>query len=353
MGWYWGLYGYVTILTILTSLHPKCSIYKYKFLILCLLAISLINFSGFRGINVDRDSLNYLNWFQTLNNFKITTFLIEKDPGFYILAKFVNYFDLGFSTLILIFSIISILIKFRIISLTHYAPLIGIFFYLYFCKFYFVYDMTAIRGAVGIAFATLSIIMFLKEEKTKGLIFFICALAFHLSIIIFIPIIILISMKYEFQSRFALLIIVASSILSALFTPTLLLSSGLDHFNRIAPYLNNTDQANQANIISSYFLLKIFLILGIALGFWDRLELLDRLTIYMSTLGVSISLIFMKNDTLALRFSELFSIFDIFTFLIPIFFLEKKWQSIYAIFILLCGSVFFISSLKIMQPYFI
>ena len=77
----------------------------------------------------------------------------------------------------------------------------------------------------------------------------------------------------------------------------------------------------------------------------------DRLIAYLVITGLFFQISFMNIEAISLRAAEVFSIFDLFLFIMPIKYISKNFTRTYFFCIIMIGAVFFRSSLKIMNSY--
>jgi hypothetical protein len=351
---YWVLYLYVVATTVVCSANKRLMPYSMKQTFLVLLIIVLILFSGFRGAQVDVDSSNYIDWFQGLNEVDGNDFFSLKDPAFYIIGNTVSSLGLGILYLFLTYALVALWSKFLFIKYVAYAKYAQYFLYLYFCRFYFVHDMTQIRTGAAVGLASLALISLYRKYNYLSIATFILAITFHFSVVLLLPFFILLHFKYRFESRLPLLLILCIAGIVNLYFDSFIDIFGLNNFIRIAVYFDGSYDVKAISLFSVYFLVKVILLLYIVFFQWRSLEYFDRLVVYLVIVGLFFQVALMNNDALALRAAEVFSVFDLILFIIPFIFLslKSKYPRVaYSVFIFLIGGVFFISSLKIMGPY--
>ncbi len=351
MAAYWILYFYVVITTLLCSVNKENLLYSMRHILLALLVIVLVIFSGFRGVQVDADSANYLGWFQGLNEIDGNDLFLFKDPAFYIVGSIISGLGLGISYLFLSYASVALWSKFQLIKYFAYAEYSHYFLYLYFCRFYFVHDMTQIRIGAATGLATLALILLFRKNIYLSIAAFILAIAFHLSVILMLPFFVLLSFGYCFESRLPLFLILCLAGMVNVNFDLFINILGLNDFTRIADYVNGDYDVKPISLFSFYFIVKASLLSFLILFRWRSLRDFDRMVVYLVMAGLLLQVALMNNDALALRAAEVFAVFDLILFITPFLFLSASFKAGYAVFIFLVGSIFFVSSLKIMGPY--
>lgn len=348
---YWILYFYVTSTTVLCCVNKGGIFYSIKLYLFIVLLIVLTVFAGLRGYNVDADSINYINWFNEIDGAGGVDLYLMKDPAFYLISYFLSGFGFGASYLFLIYSSIAVWSKFIFSKLVPYSKYTHYFLYLYFCRFYFPHDMTQIRAGVAIGICSLALVFLFNGKKYLSFFLLFLATTFHLSVVLMIPFFLLLIIRYEFKSRLPLLFALITAYIVSLYSNEFFEILGFSDFIRVASYLNGEYGVEKISLISVYFLTKIFLLSFIVCCRWNFSRHFDRLVVFLVATGMFLQVVFLNNDALALRSAEVFSIFDLVLFLIPLSFLSKNLRVVYFFAIIFLGGGFFISSLKIMKPY--
>jgi hypothetical protein len=354
MSTYWVLYFYVAATTVVCSANKRLMPYSIKQTFLVTLIIVLILFSGFRDVEVDADSLNYLDWFQGLNEVDGNDFFLLKDPAFYIIGNTVSSLGLGILYVFLGYALVALWSKFLFIKYVTYAKYAHYFLYLYFCRLYFVHDMTQIRTGAAVGLASLALILFYRKCQYLSIAILILAITFHFSVVLLLPFFLLLRFKYRFELRVPLLLILCIAGIVNLYFDSFIDIFGLNNFSRIAVYFDGSYDVKAISLLSFYFIVKVILLSYVVIFRWCSLENFDRLVVYLVGTGIFFQVALMNNDALALRAAEVFSVFDLIFFIIPFSFLslKSKYPRVaYSVFIFLIGGVFFISSLKVMGPY--
>lgn len=351
MATYWVLYTFVAATTILCCFQDGDILRTLRGFMLPALVVVLAVFSGLRALEVDADSLNYLYWFQEVAASSDTDFSALKDPSFFIIAYLINALGLGVSFLFLSYAAIALICKYRVARLLPNAEYAQFFLYLYFCRFYFVHDMTQIRAGTAIGLASLAVMLLLEGRLFWCIAIFLAAVSFHVSVALLVPFVILIWFRYDFSSRLPLLVAAILAYAFYVFSELVFSSLGLSDIVRLASYLNGSYGVEEISLLSFYFVIKLSLVFWIVVFRWRTLEYFERLVVFLVSTGLCFQVAFVSNDAFALRSAEVFSVFDLVLFILPLPTLTKYYRIGYVAGLVLIGSGFFISSLKIMNPY--
>ena len=145
-------------------------------------AVFLILIAGFRTIGLDRDSLNYVTYYQSANKID----LLDKEPAFWII-KFVNdiLFKGDIRTFFFIFATLGVSIKFFAIKKLSKKPWISVIAYI--SLYYILHEMTQIRAGVAAGIFLLAIPDIYNKNLKNYLLKTLIAVSFHYSAIIMLP----------------------------------------------------------------------------------------------------------------------------------------------------------------------
>jgi len=346
MSIYYILYILMLLITALMSLV------RNKFerqIILTTVVVVLILFAGLRNVGSDADSLNYLYWFEQIQDSNELNLTLLKDPAFYVLVNAAIGLNFGLTAVFMCYAAISLWSKFSFIKQTdsiEYAP---IFLYLYFCRAYIAYDMTAIRAGAAMGLASLALILFFRKSIFQSIFIYIAAITFHLSAFVVFPFFLLLYFKYSFKSRITIIIASVFALITNYIFEGLVSLFNLVQVTRIEDYLH---ESTALNLFSAYFFIRTVFLLYIICFQWSCLSYFQRFIIYICAASLFIQVALAKNQTLALRASEMFIIFDITLFLIPYFLPitnHRQTQFVYSFFLVLFGGFLYISSMNIIN----
>lgn len=284
------------------SLHPDIPTNSYmirtsnrktlKLVFISFLVIIFSYLSANRFLGVDRDYLQYLIFFQNIDDHYDGRFEI----GFVILSLVIK--KLGFSFWILLFvsSLISLSIKFYLISKLINWPY---YFLIYLLVLYPLHEMTQVRVSIALSFGYLAIYFALRETFSLRVVFLsILAIMFHWTLLLFIPFIYCIN----FFKRRSLVLIFAVVIV-----PAIVIYSSLGFIDKLNPqviHMLATENEMQANPFSSRNI--VFLaILIIGLSNINRISRTALPWYYLSLFGLSFWYGLMSIPVFAHRIFEL------------------------------------------------
>lgn len=332
-------------LTFARGRHIRAALHKV-FLPVLLIALAL--FAGLRAPGVDLDYVNHLEWFNRIAADKVTIADLIKDPGYVLICSLVSWIGLHFTAALLVIEGITLFSIWCMSKVTVEARWTAVFIYLAICRFFLPQEMTEIRAAVAIPLMTLAVFAGLRRRRWLAVGLYLCALGFHLSVLIALPILTLAIIGVEIKSRKWIVAVIAGAGIAFVALHPIL--DALAEFARTADYLNGAETTTSIRLLSVYFLIRVFGVV-IATLFWKRLSAEGHLIVFCSALGLALQAVLSFNDTLALRGSEIFGFFDILLIMLPFKFVRGFSAMCYLFIILLVGVVFFHSGLKLVEPY--
>lgn len=165
----------------------KVSVISNKIIFLEIVLL-LFCLSAFRyGIETD-----YWSYFELFKNNGVGV-----ETGFKILIYFVkNIFSNDFNVFIFVVATISVSIKFVCFSKVR-NPFFAML--LYFCYFYIMLEWNVIRQGISVSFLFGAMDYAIKKRPIKFLFFVFCAVIFHISSIIFLPVYFIINQQYSLR----------------------------------------------------------------------------------------------------------------------------------------------------------
>jgi hypothetical protein len=347
-----GIYYFAYALVLAACVVPLLIEQKWRKVLIVFGFSSIILFlslmAGMRSPSVDHDYSNYLSWYAQIEANPPTLYDFAKDPAFGAISKSVAWVGGTYVLVAWIYGALALSMTWVVGSSANKLWLFPFFMYLDFCRYYLVQDMTAIRAAVAIPIVTLSLLAAYRKHRCIACILFVIALMFHASAVLVIPAL-LIAMFGEVKSRRIFIYLMVAAVIS--FVAFRNLITYLSNIARLADYFNGTYDVSQLRLFSVYFCFRLFVVVFIVSILWKKISSEDRFVIFCTTLGLTFQIVLASNDTLALRSSEVFGIFDVLMFLIPLKILRNETQLAYAIVLLLSGAIFFNSSTKVMNHY--
>ncbi|MGI1939177.1 EpsG family protein [Shewanella oncorhynchi] len=331
-------------------------LFKFTFLFCIYFMFFVVFFLTDLSESADFD--NYQNWFHAVTAYNDTYFLY-KDPLYAFLSVAAAKIGLQVD------SVIYALVFISLTSKVFYSASLGfsvsiIFLWLYFCRFFFVHDLIQFRIAAASGFALLFFYYFFRGKKNVSYMFFSLAILIHLSSILYIVIIPIVnhvkSKQLSASVFFSSCLMILLSLVFGDWTELFIQFFGNLPIigDRIAPYLSGLYKFEALSLINSYLIFKLllFLVFVILVCHHDKpikTNLFDfqLVVFYLSMFGTTLFLLFRWNDSLALRFSDAFGIFDIlFMSMFPMIF-EKKLSYIVYFFVFIVGFAFLYSSLRV------
>ncbi|MCC9082768.1 EpsG family protein [Enterococcus faecium] len=127
--------------------------------------VFLTGLAGFR-FSTGYDFSSYNNFFDRLINWgKIFDGSIDAEPGYLLLNYIVRELGMNFSTFVLLFSIISLLLL--AYALNNYFPVPSIALLYYYSRFFLVRDMGQIRSSIVAIIFLLALPAFKKKKFEK------------------------------------------------------------------------------------------------------------------------------------------------------------------------------------------
>ena len=288
----------------LLSFEKKLISYRRLFLYILffVLTVSLSCFTAFRIFGIDRDYLQYKNFFESL----VFEYEGRFELGFVILSLLIKMMGLSFWALLFLSALLSLTTKlYLIVRLPNWI----FWFVIYFLALYPLHEMTQIRVSVALGFGYLAVYFSSYQKYNfKIFVFSILAVLFHWTLLTFIPFIVF---SKIFRRR-SLLIVGG-----VVFAPVIVISASLgvlDYLNPQVGHMIETAREMEANPFSSRNLICAALII---LGFsnYNRFPSSVLPFFYISVFGLSFWYGMMSFPVFAHRIFEL-TLFSFF-FWIP------------------------------------
>lgn len=290
------------------------------FLVFSVILLGLM--AGLRGPDVSKDYEGYQYVFDTIYDMAGQTDVILPilEPGFTaIVVVFRTLFENNYGLAIMLF-IAFISIGLKTISFTRlsFNPYLVILFY--YSHYFFLHEMTQIRIGFASAIFFVSVIYYLRGNKTVFIMLILTATFFHYSAIIYLAV--LLFDPKRFNKYTYSIAIGVSLVLGYLKIPILNFIGNLDPSDvsqRLSnyTYLVESGNAQSVNVFNALNLLNIacclyFIILIPA----QKLAEDKALTLFLKCNILSIFLLSLLSGvpSLAFRFSELFGIVSMFVF---------------------------------------
>jgi len=313
------------------------------------LLFALLLFASLRSPTVDRDYLNYLAWFDAIATGGMTALDWIKDPGFVLVLRIAAALKMSYVGATFALVALALAGTVRFAWITSKNNFLTIFIYLVFCRFFLAQEMTAIRAGVAIPLLSLSIFLMYRGQKKLATVLFLIAVSFHLTALLALPIVLLAMCQVRLKSYWWMGAMIPTVILLRISAQSIL--NAVSQLDRISPYLNGSVEIGSINVHSVYLLAHVWVMSLVVCFLWKKMSPEERLSVFCSGIGLSVLLLFSFNSTIALRSSELFGLFDVVVFLIPMNYLKRSQAHVYLFVLVVFGAAFFISDLSIVQPY--
>lgn len=311
--------------------------------------LALATFAGMRSPNVDRDFQDYVFWFNLIKSGDAPIFAWIRDPAFAVFSWVAAHLGLSYSAVAFTYALLGLMATWAFAAATSAPRWITLFFYLLFCQYYIVLEMTEIRAAVAIPLMGLSLYLACKGRRRQAAGVYVLALIFHFSVIAALPFLVLILGGARFRTRAWLYSMIALGAVASLTMRSLIdLLSGL---YRLSEYLNGGAEQNDLRVISWYALAHLLTIAIPVTLLWKKLTLHERMATLACSLGLTIFVVFGWNTGLATR---LLYVFDIYWLLIMLMILEKlsgEARVFYVGFLTMVGFALYCKSLQYVEPY--
>jgi hypothetical protein len=326
------------------KIRRQCQVLYFTF-ILTVLAI----FAGLRSPSVDHDYLNYVDWFNSIAAGTAATGLLLRDPAFGLISWVVSGVGGKFLVVALIYAVLAVL------ALSYFAIAavsnrwLTLYFYLLFCDYFIVGEMTEIRSMVAIPLMAISLYFACSGDKKRSIGIYILGLTFHFSIIISLPILVLLLMGVQFRSRWWVIAFVPLSFVAIFFFNPII--EAMTGFYRISEAANQGVPDNDLSRSSWTALVHLLVIAACLLWAWKRLSLHHRVATIFSGLGLSLLLIFISNSELGFRFLALYEIYWLLLLIVLMEMLQGYKRLLYCGALCLLGFGLYNKSLQAVVPY--
>lgn len=311
--------------------------------------LALAAFAGMRSPSVDRDFQDYALWFSLIKSGDAPQFAWLRDPAFAGIAWLAGRFGLTYPAVAFFYALLGLVATWCFAAAVSARRWVTLFFYLLFCQYYIVLDMTEIRAAVAIPLMAISLYLACQGRRAQAVGAFLLGLVFHFSIIIALPFLALILAGARFRTRGWLYAMIAVGAVAAVTMRSLIdLLSGL---YRLSEFLNGGAEESDLRVISWYALAHLLTIVVPVFILWERLDLHQRMATLACSLGLLLFLVFGWNTGLATRFLY---IFDFYWLLIMMMILERLNRGsrvVYVALLALVGFALYCKSLQYVGPY--
>jgi len=352
---------FLTILAIQYQFTPFRNNY-----VLLTVTVFLILLAGFRDIDVSKDYIIYQYLFDTVyymteyngDSSSILNGFLAFEPGFVgIVLLFRSFIETNYGvTIMLFYALTSLSIKAYAINRLSINPYLSLLFY--FSYFFLVQEMTQIRIGLASALFFISLISFINGKRGVFIGLIVLASLFHYSAIFYL--VILLFDTKTFNRNFYIVLIILSLVLGFLKLPLLnLLGNNFDASDvsvKFDSYIQRSESGDiPINVFNSLNILNILCCFYFLVFIKHDALLRDkRLIVFLKCNILSIFLLSFLSGApaFAFRFSELFSVAEIFLFTYLVNFLPAKKYNVF-IGVLIAGFFFYVMEIhgNLLEPY--
>jgi hypothetical protein len=292
---------------------------KYDVYIVIGIAIVLVIISAFRGENVDRDYINYVNFYNDIDNASV-------EPSFVLISKIVNYLLWDNVVFVfLLYAILGVFIKIR--GILKYSDFRFLSILVYISYSYILHDLTQIRAGVAGGLMLLSVEAINNRDWRKYVFLMSLAVLFHYSAAFFLW------LWFFDQDRIKVSAYILFIIISIILPPYLMDISRnfyifvpFDFLSRkLGQYENQ--HGDVMNIFNTWQLMRIFLSL-LFLKSIDVIRVNNRYGVIFVKIYVVASCMRMLlswNPVLCERISDLFIIMDMVTLTYIVYIVRPRY----------------------------
>ncbi|MDH1240702.1 EpsG family protein [Acinetobacter johnsonii] len=342
----------LNILIYLLEMEFKLNNRAVNFIFIILFTL-LASFVSYNIYDLSRDVVAYEYWMKVISNTHISVMLFEKDPLFQIIVYLIQFFNnsIFFIYFIFVFLILSFKYKFSELILNRYNALI--LFWLIFAQTFTLYEVTQIRAGLAISLASYAIISYFSDSNRNKfsilLLFLSCFIHASLTVLVIFFVVANLLRNIILNRVFVIITLFSSLIFGFIFKTYLqnYINLKFSDNDRFEDYLNKN--ADDLSLFSVFLLMKILMIF-LNTVFWRELNQSKKLFVLLSAIGCSLQIMFNFNAVLGLRFSEVFILFSLATFIFPLEYKswDKGMKSLYFLLLIVLSFMFFYSSNKIL-----
>lgn len=278
---------------------------KYKNKIFIFLVLVLILTAGLRIPNSDRDYQNYIDLFDNAPDILV-------EPFFIFISLFVKYiFGNTPTVLFLIFSILSIGIKYY--ALKRMTKLWFVSIFIYFSYYFILHDLTQIRAGVAASLLFLIIPSIYNRKLFQFLLISLMAICFHYSAIIFLT---LWFFKKGINKKI-LFLLIPFGYLFHFFSPDVFFNLPFEGINsKLTVYKALQDEYSERGVINVFnlyllFKISVFYLLLLKINYLSSINKYSNLILSIYGFSIFSFLFFSKLPIVSFRIYELLGVIEI------------------------------------------
>jgi hypothetical protein len=207
--------------------------------------------------------------------------------------------------------------------------------------------MASIRSAVAIPLMSCGIVLAFRGKKKTALLLYLAALSFHLSVLIGLLPFVLCMLNVRFRSRWWVLSMATAAAIAEICLQSLV--GLLSHDSRASIYMDVSGHGPPRAYLA-YIAARVLLLALTLWFFWKRVSPESRMVFFCFSLGIFIQTLFIFNNALSWRGSDIFGLFDMVVLLLPLRFLKGSRRVLYSVALAGLGIAFVVSGM-ILEPY--
>jgi hypothetical protein len=311
------------------------------------LVLVLAVFAGIRAPSSSADYQNYISWIGDLSDGSGGG-LANRDPVFGFLGEALQSRTGGLVLFMFVIAVLSLLLKVQILEKREYKGLIGFGLILMIGRFFLLHEFTQVRAALGISLGTLALVLAQEGRWLRsGALFAVAALT-HISVLGLLPLLaVVVNLRPGARWLKVAVTVLAAGVVAVIVAELNVIS---DIMERLTPYLSGQYHVATNTLLSTYFITKL-VFLGIMTFQWRDLNSGLRLALLASLYGSVLTVVFLRNDVLSLRLSELVSIFDCICFAHVFRAWATRERVLATLTAMIIAGIFYYSATKIVHPY--
>lgn len=347
MFWYYSIVGLVFCGTA-PSLEDDEKLRRYLHILYfpCVLFV-LALFIGLRASSPDY--VSYSEWFDSIASGNIVAQDWQKDPAFFLVCYIVSALGISFVGVTLFFAAAALVLQLCFASLVCEHRWITLLFFIIVCRTFVGSDMASIRSAVAIPLMSCGIVLAFRGKKKTALLLYLAALSFHLSVLIGLLPFVLCLLNVRFRSRWWVLSMATAAVIAEICLQNLV--ELLSRDGRTSIYMDFSGAGHgPPRAYLAYIAARVLLLALTLCFFWKRVSPESRMVFFCFSLGIFIQILFIFNNALSWRGSDIFGLFDMVVLLLPLRFLKGSGRVVYSVAIAGLGIAFVVTGM-ILEPY--
>jgi len=347
MHWYYVIFGFV-LCGVALSFEKDERLRRYlQMLYLPFLLFVLVMFVGLRSASPDFNA--YSDWFDWVSAGHLVAQDWAKDPAFVLVSSIVSALGISFAGVTLVFAILTLGSQLYFSTLASDPKWVTLFVYVVVCRTLIGSDMASIRSAVAIPLMSISVLLAFRGKRKSALLLYIVALTFHLSVLIGLLPFLLVMCRVQFHSRWWILSVGIVGIVAKGWLQDIV---GLLSNSRTEGYIEHLNVSKGPP--SGYYIyiaIRLLILTLIVMLYWNKIGAESRLALFFFSIGISLQILFIWNNALSWRTSDIFGMFDVMVMMLPLKLTKGYNRLLYAAGLVVFGLALFQFGMKDAEPY--